>query len=188
MHSPVPLHFFTQACLGEVWRLERRRSGCYSYQCCLPPGKEEDTAGLQSKTILHKLLPLKVSQGPRSTHGSPFSLALPSGGSVMLGRRNHRLHPMGKEDLAAKLGMGSVSEKILPVPSQTGHLIQRPLMSSWRTYVPCCRRTRGIVHRYLEPFGTPQGIAVTFPGLAGMTRLSGVAREARGVMQHLRWH
>ena len=148
MHSPVPLHFFAQARLGEVWRLERRRSGCYSYQHCLPPSEEKETAGFQSKAILHKLQPLKVSQGPRSTPGSPFSSALPSSSSMMPGRRNHCPLPMGKEDLAAKLEMGSVSEKVLPVPSWTGHPIQRPLLSSWRPYVLCWRRTWGIVHRY----------------------------------------
>lgn len=110
MHSPVPLYFFTQTCLGEVWRLERRRSGCYSYQRCLPPHEEEEeTAGLQSKAILHKLLPLRASQRPRGTHGSPFS-SVPSGSSVMLGRRDHCPLPMGEEDLVVKLGMGSISK------------------------------------------------------------------------------
>lgn len=101
MHSPVPLRFFTQTCLGEVWRLELRRSGCYSYRRCLPPREEEkETTGLQSKAISHKLLP------------SPL-LSVPSGSSVMLGMRNHCPLPMGKEDLAVQLGMGSIS-KITP--------------------------------------------------------------------------
>lgn len=142
MHSPVPLRFFTQTCLGEVWRLELRRSGCYSYQCCLPPPEEEkETTGLQSKAISHKLLP------------SPLS-SVPSGSSVMLGMRNHCPLPMGKEDLAVQLGMGSISKKPPPAPSQTGHLIQRSHIS-WRTYV-LWRRTQGIVHRNLwDPLVPP---------------------------------
>lgn len=174
MHSPVPLHFFAQAHLGEVWRLERRRSGCYSYQHCLPPDEEEETTGLQSKAILHKLLPLKVSQGLHGTLGSRFSSVLPSGSSTVPGRRNHHPLPIGKEDLAAKLGMGRIFKKILPVPSWTGHLIRRPLLSSWRTYLPCWRRTQGIVHRYLEPFGT--------------LYLPRAGRYDLALWAHLRWH
>lgn len=62
--------------------------------------------------------------------------------------------PHRQEEMAAKLGMGSIPKKILPLPSWTRPLIRRLLLSSWRTYLACWRRTQGIVHRYLEPFGT----------------------------------
>lgn len=114
----------------EVWRLEHRRPGCYSYQHCLPPGEEEET-----KAILHQLLPLKVSRRLSGTLGSPFSSGLPSGSSL-----EPPPAPCAQGGLGCKAEDG---QHLLKNPSHTKHLMQRPLLSSWRTGLPCWRRAQG---------------------------------------------
>lgn len=101
--------------LGEVWSREGALVAMATGTAFLPRRRRRR----RPQDFRAKPLPTNFS----SPETQPGALGRPWG---TLGK--HQPLPAGKQDL----GMGSSSVKTLPVPSRTGRLVQRPLVSPWR--------------------------------------------------------
>lgn len=101
--------------LGEVWSREGALVAMATGTAFLPRRRRRR----RPQDFRAKPLPTNFS----SPETQPGALGHPWG---TLGK--HQPLPAGKQDLE----MGSSSVKALPVPSRTGRLVQRPLVSRWR--------------------------------------------------------